>query len=104
DAPGQAPSPLAEDIPGIRAALDTASEFASAVFTLLFTDFLDPFPAVTLQVAMLGGSGIFALLLEQILADPERHGQDPAAVRARLSRLYFDTGAAGRGPEAIAAV
>ena len=96
---GQPAAELANDLPAIRAALSTASAFANAVFTLLFSDLLDEFPAITVQVAMLGGSGIFANLLEQILATPERYGVGD--IRARLARLTFDTGAAGRGTEAI---
>ena len=102
DIGGQPSAEVANDLPAIRSALNTASAFANAVFTLLFTELLDEFPAITVQVAMLGGSGIFANILEHILAAPERYGA--VDIRARLARVTFDTGAAGRGTEAITQV
>lgn len=99
---GQPAQPTLDDIGPIRAALATASTFANAVFTLLYTDVLDAYPDVTVQLAMLGGSGIFANLLEQFLAAPQRYGD--VDISARLARLTFDTGAAGSGSEAITQV
>lgn len=96
---GQPSAPDLRDIGAVRSAVATASGFANAVFTLLFTDLLDEFPDVTVQFAMLGGSGTFANLLEQFLAAPERYGA--IDIGKRLARLTFDTGAAGRGTEAI---
>ncbi|WP_069865589.1 amidohydrolase family protein [Pseudomonas citronellolis] len=100
--PGQPPLPADPDLPGIRSALATAAVFANAVFTLLYTDVLDDYPDLTVQVAMLGGSGIFANLLEQFLAAPQRY--DNTDVARRLERLSFDTGAAGSGSGAISQV
>lgn len=96
--PGQPPITLHSDAIEARGALDTATQFAASVFTLAYTDFLDAYPDVTVQVAMLGGSGIATLVAEAV-ALPGRS----TPVRARFDRLWLDTGAAGQGPAAIAA-
>ncbi|ANF83241.1 hypothetical protein A3K93_13425 (plasmid) [Acinetobacter sp. NCu2D-2] len=83
--------------------LNTSYVFSSAVFTLLFTDFLDAYPNVTVQIAMLGGSGISALLIEQILQKQQRYPL-PQQYQQRLSQITFDTGAAGDGIHAIEAM
>ena len=83
--------------------LNTSYVFSSAVFTLLFTDFLDAYPNVTVQIAMLGGSGISALLIEQILQKQQRYPL-PQEYQQRLSQITFDTGAAGDGIHAIEAM
>jgi predicted TIM-barrel fold metal-dependent hydrolase len=94
--PGQPPIYLHSDALTPRAALDTAWQFASAVLTLAYTDFLDAYPDVTVQIAMLGGSGVAALVAESVARS------DPA-MRSRFDRLWLDTGAAGQGPAAVAA-
>jgi len=94
--PGQPPVLLHADAVPERAALDTAWQFASAVLTLAYTDFLDIYPDVTVQVAMLGGSGLPALVAETVA----RSSPPP---RARFDRIWLDTGAAGQGPAAVAA-
>lgn len=96
--PGQPAVVLHADSEGARGALDTAWHFAAAVITLAFTDFLDAYPDVTVQVAMLGGSGAIALIAEQIAEAPQRFGGAPP----RWNRILLDTGAAGKGPQAIA--
>ncbi|MBC2665455.1 amidohydrolase family protein [Novosphingobium flavum] len=93
---GQPPLTLHADTAEVRGALDTAWQFASSVVTLGYTEFLDPYPDVTVQIAMLGGSGVSALLAESVT----RSG---IALSPRFKRLLFDTGAAGQGPAAIAA-
>ncbi|OTG87469.1 hypothetical protein B9T31_02905 [Acinetobacter sp. ANC 4558] len=80
--------------------LNTSYVFASTVFTLLFTDFLDAYPDVTIQIAMLGGAAAFSLLIEQFRTKPERYGEHENYQR-RLKQLYFDTGASGDGTIAI---
>jgi predicted TIM-barrel fold metal-dependent hydrolase len=94
--PGQPPIYLHADAITPRTALDTAWQFASAVITLAYTDFLDAFPDVTVQIAMLGGSGVAAIIAESVA----RSEQPP---RTRFDRLWLDTGAAGQGPAAVAA-
>ncbi|MFT4198717.1 MAG: amidohydrolase family protein [Pseudoxanthomonas sp.] len=101
--PGQPLQLLHADTADLRGALDTAQQFASALLTLGFTDFLDAYPDVTVQVAMLGGSGLFAPLFEQFALHPVR-AETVAQARRRLRRVWLDTGAAGQGPAAIAAV
>jgi predicted TIM-barrel fold metal-dependent hydrolase len=98
--PGQPPQRQHNDTAGIRGILDTSWSFASAVITLAFTDFLRPYPDVTVQVAMLGGSGAIALVAEQVALNAERYGVDD--VRSRFRQIWLDTGAAGRGAQAIA--
>jgi 5-carboxyvanillate decarboxylase len=94
--PGQPPIILYSDAIPVRGALDTAWQFASAIITLAYTDFLDAYPDVTVQVAMLGGSGVAALVAESVA----RAAQPP---ESRFDRIWLDTGAAGQGPSAIAA-
>lgn len=102
--PGQPPLHLHSDNADIRALLDTGWSFAAAAITLAFSDFLDPYPDVTVQIAMLGGSGTIGLVAEQVALNAERLGVGAGAddVRARFRQLWFDTGAAGRGAEAVA--
>ncbi|WP_181404528.1 amidohydrolase family protein [Asticcacaulis tiandongensis] len=97
---GQPPVWLHADNPQVRGTLDTAWQFASSVITLAYTGFLDDYPDVTVQVAMLGGSGVIALVAEAAKAWALRHGSVP---KDRFERLWLDTGAAGQGPAAIAA-
>jgi predicted TIM-barrel fold metal-dependent hydrolase len=98
--PGQPAPGLHADATAIRGTLDTSWHFAATVITLAFTDFLDTYPDVTVQVAMLGGSGVIGLVAEQVMLAAERYGvSDPAS---RFERIWLDTGAAGRGPQAIA--
>jgi predicted TIM-barrel fold metal-dependent hydrolase len=94
--PGQPPIALYADALTPRAALDTAWQFASTVITLAYTDFLDAYPDVTVQIAMLGGSGIATLVAEAV-------GRSDQSLRPRFNRLWLDTGAAGQGPAAVAA-
>lgn len=98
--PGQPPLHLHSDHADIRALLDTGWSFAAAAITLAFSPFLDDYPDVTVQIAMLGGAGTIALVAEQVALNAERLGVGD--VRARFRQLWFDTGAAGRGAHAIA--
>ena len=99
--PGQPPIVEHLDNAAARWVLDNAWHFASSVATLAFSDFLDPYPDVTVQVAMLGGSGLAALVAEQVEISAARSGISD--VRARFRNLWLDTGAAGNGPAAVAA-
>src|SRR5262249_34113819 len=81
-----------------RTLLATATHLASGVVTLAFTDFLDLYPDVSVQVAMMGGS--ISYVTEQIEMAAEEAGS-PVPV-SRLRRVYLDTGQSGRGPRGIA--
>jgi len=81
-----------------RTLLATATHLASGVVTLAFTDFLDAYPDVTVQVAMMGGA--ISYVTEQIeLAAEESVAALPAKA---LKKVYLDTGQSGRGPRGIA--
>jgi predicted TIM-barrel fold metal-dependent hydrolase len=81
-----------------RTLLATATHLASGVVTLAFTDFLDAYPDVTVQVAMMGGA--ISYVTEQIeLAAEESAAALPAKA---LKKVYLDTGQSGRGPRGIA--
>lgn len=99
--PGQPPLVDHADNQSVRWILDSGWHFASAVATLAFGPFLEAYPDVTVQVAMLGGAGFAALVAEQAQLGAQRTGITD--VRARFRQLWLDTGAAGSGPAAIAA-
>jgi predicted TIM-barrel fold metal-dependent hydrolase len=95
---GARPAPAAGDNVPARTLLATATHLASGVITLAFTDFLDAYPDVTVQVAMMGGA--ISYVTEQIEMAAEESGA-PLPAR-RLKRVYLDTGQSGRGPRGIA--
>ncbi len=97
---GQPPDILHGDNEALRWVIDNGFHFASAVATLAFTDFLDPFPDVTLQIAMLGGSGLGALAAEQAEVSPRIQA---GPLRRHFRQIWLDTGAAGSGSAAVAA-
>jgi predicted TIM-barrel fold metal-dependent hydrolase len=78
-------------------ALNVQSNIAYATVTLLYTDFLDNYPNVTLHVANLGGT--YPMIEERIvnLSRVRLPGEPPVTERAR--RIYADCGSLG--PEAI---
>jgi len=98
--PGQPSRPDHHDSPAARAALDNLWNFTAATITLAFSGFLDAYPGVTVQVAQLGGSGGIALVAEAVRQSADRNGITD--LPAKFRRIYLDTGAGGRGPEAIA--
>ncbi len=91
------------DVPLIRWSLDTGASFAAAVVTLTQTGFLDAYPDVTVQFAMLGGSIPF--LAESIELRAQGLHTVASATKAspkeRFRRVYFDSGVIGRGPRAL---
>jgi predicted TIM-barrel fold metal-dependent hydrolase len=95
---GGRPAPAPGDYVPARTLLATATHLASGVITLAFTDFLDAYPDVTVQVAMMGGS--VAHLVEQVQMAGDEAGT-PLPAKS-LKRVYFDTGQSGRGPRGIA--
>lgn len=98
EGPNERPKPAPGDDVIARAALISSTHLASRVITLALTDFLDPYPDVTVQIAMIGGSIPF--VAEQIQFAQEAAGQPDTTLRLR--RLYYDTGQFGRGPNNIA--
>jgi predicted TIM-barrel fold metal-dependent hydrolase len=81
-----------------RTLLVTATHLATGVITLALTDFLDAYPDVTVQVAMMGGA--ISYVAEQIQMAAEEAGRPVPAKRFRS--VYLDTGQSGRGPRGIA--
>jgi predicted TIM-barrel fold metal-dependent hydrolase len=86
------------DNPPARILLVTATHLATGVITLALTDFLDAYPDITVQVAMMGGA--ISFVSEQIQMAAEAAGQPIAPKRFRS--VYLDTGQSGRGPRGIA--
>jgi predicted TIM-barrel fold metal-dependent hydrolase len=99
-APGAA-APTSPAIPGdnisARTLLATAAHLATGVITLAFTDFLDAYPDVTVQVAMMGGA--ISYVTEHVQMVAEDAGSPLPA--KRLKSVYLDTGQSGRGPRGI---
>lgn len=98
--PGQPAAPRHADSIAARASLDNLWNFTAATITLAFSGFLDAYPDVTVQVAQLGGSGGIGLVAEALQLAADRDGVPD--LRGKFSRIYLDTGAAGRGPQAVA--
>ncbi len=78
-------------------ALNVQTNIANATVTLLYSNFLDRYPNVTLHVANLGGT--YPMVEERIvnLSRVRNPGQPPVTERAR--KIYADCGSLG--PEAI---
>jgi predicted TIM-barrel fold metal-dependent hydrolase len=97
---GTNPRPTATpgDNVSARTLLITAAHLATGVITLALTDFLDAYPDVTVQVAMMGGA--ISSVAEQIQMAAEEAGQPIPTKRFRS--VYLDTGQSGRGPRGIA--
>ena len=95
-------APASPAVPGdnvsARTLLATAAHLATGVVTLALTDFLDPYPDVTVQVAMMGGA--ISYVAEHVQMVAEDAGA-PLPAR-RLKSVYLDTGQSGRGPRGIA--
>jgi predicted TIM-barrel fold metal-dependent hydrolase len=98
DAANSRPAAVSGDNPSARTLLMTATHLATGVITLALTDFLDAYPDVTVQVAMMGGA--ISYVAEQIQMAAEEAGQPIPAKRFRS--VYLDTGQSGRGPRGIA--
>ena len=96
--PGQPPLNKHADSAGPRGSLDNIWNFAAATITFAYSGFLDAYPDVTVQIAQLGGSGGIALVAELARSAAGRGPANPG----KFDQIYLDTGAGGRGPEAIA--
>ena len=90
------------DLPGdhawARATLITSTHLAAGAITLALTDLLDPYPDISVQLTMIGGS--IAHVVEAVEQRTSRDGL-PSPI-PKLRRIYLDTGATGRGPRGIA--
>lgn len=93
-----AAAPAPGDNVQARTLLITATHLATGVITLALTDFLDAYPDVSVQVAMMGGA--ISYVAEQIQMAAEEAGKPVPAKRFRS--VYLDTGQSGRGPRGIA--
>ena len=96
------PNGALPDLPGdhvwARSTLITSTHLAAGAITLALTDLLDPYPDVTVQLTMIGGS--IAHVVEAVEQRTERDSL-PSPI-PKLRRIYLDTGATGRGPRGIA--
>lgn len=98
DASSGRPHEIAGDNVLARTTLITSTHLATGVITVALTDFLDAYPDVTVQVAMIGGS--IAFVAEQIQF-AERAAKAPDS-QSKLRRVYVDTGQFGSAPDNIA--
>jgi len=87
------PSPLPADNVLARRALAVQHEVGEAMVTLLLSDFLDPWPNVTVQVANLGGT--FAAVVERMdqMVRMRDAGQQLPSTRAH--RVWVDCASLG---------
>jgi predicted TIM-barrel fold metal-dependent hydrolase len=86
--PGQPPLIVPPDTGLVRWGVISNTHLVNGAITLGVTDFLDPYPDVTVQVIMLGG--FFPYLIDSIVAGGRQRGvKDPLA---RLRRIYLEPG------------
>jgi predicted TIM-barrel fold metal-dependent hydrolase len=86
--PGQPPVIIPTDTDYARWPLISNSHLAAGGITLGLTDFLDPYPDVTVQIIML--AGFLPYLIDAIVPAAEKAGvKDPLQ---KLRRLYIDPG------------
>jgi predicted TIM-barrel fold metal-dependent hydrolase len=97
---GQPPIVEHSDNSIVRWVINSGYSFASAVATLAYSDFLAAYPDVTFQIAMLGGTGLGALIAEQAALSPQFNS---LPISKAFGQLWLDTGAAGSGSAAVAA-
>lgn len=92
DTPAAPPYP---DLPLHRAALRVQTDIASAMITILFTDFLDAYADLTLHIANLGGTfaGVVERMDHMMLV---RHPGEPAP-SSRIRRVHVDCASLGPG-------
>jgi len=100
EVPGQPPLILPTDTDSVRWNVISNTHLVNGAITLGLTNFLDPYPDVSVQVIMLGG---FLPYLISSIVNPWNGGtheiKDPVA---RLRRLYFDPGPYSRNGEWVA--
>jgi predicted TIM-barrel fold metal-dependent hydrolase len=86
--PGQPPIVVPGDTGYARWILISDTHLAAGAITLGLTDFLDPYPNVSVQIVMLGG--FLPYLIDAVVPAAERAGVDEPL--AKLRRLYIDPG------------
>lgn len=93
--PGQPPVIIPDDTQAARWSLISNTHLAAGGITLGLTDFLDPYPDVSVQVIML--AGFLPYLMGAIVPAARASGApDPLA---RLRRIYLDPGPYSRNAE-----
>jgi predicted TIM-barrel fold metal-dependent hydrolase len=86
--PGQPPMVIPGDTAFARWTLISDTHLAGGAITLGLTDFLDPYPDVSVQIVMLGG--FLPYLIDSIVPAAQSAGvKDPLG---KLRRLYIDPG------------
>ena len=96
-APNVAQRPLLRDNDLARRALDVQTKLAEAMITLLFSDFLDAYPNVSVQVANLGGT--LPAVVERMDNVAKLRTPGDVLPSSCLRRVYVDC--ASLGPRAI---
>lgn len=95
--PGQPPLILPTDTESVRWGVISNTHLVNGAITLGLTDFLNPYPDVSVEVIMLGG------FLPYIISSLHGRGFGaPVAIKdpvAKLRRLYFDPGPYSLNPE-----
>jgi predicted TIM-barrel fold metal-dependent hydrolase len=86
--PGQPPIVVPGDTGYARWILISDTHLAAGAITLGLTDFLDPYPNVSVQIVMLGG--FLPYLIDAVVPAAERAGVNEPL--AKLRRLYIDPG------------
>jgi predicted TIM-barrel fold metal-dependent hydrolase/MFS family permease len=95
--PGQPEIIIPKDTAYARWSLISDSHLAAGAITLGLSDFLEPYPDVTVEIVMLGGS--IPYVIEHIQQSAKRSGQpDPIN---KLRRLYLDPGPYSLTPRSI---
>jgi predicted TIM-barrel fold metal-dependent hydrolase len=95
--PGQPEIIIPKDTAYARWSLVSDSQLAAGAITLGLSDFLEPYPDVTVQIVMLGGS--IPYVVEHIQQAAKRSGQpDPID---KLRRLYLDPGPYSQTPRSV---
>lgn len=86
--PDQPPLVVPTDTNQIRWSVISNTHLVNGAITLGLTDFLDPYPDVTVQVIMLGG--FLPYIIDSVVASSARNGiKDPLE---RLRRIYLEPG------------
>lgn len=96
DEPSIPPLPF-PDLPVARQALNLQDRVGSCMATLLFSDFLDDYPNVTVHVANMGGT--LPIVIERMDHVLATRGDDAEPMRRRRGNLYVDC--SSLGPHAL---
>ena len=91
--PGKAPPFPFPDTVLPRQALSVQNDVANCMVTLLLTDFLDPYPEVSVHVANLGGT--LPMVVERMDHVIRLRTEDEPLPSSRMGRLYVDCSSLG---------